>query len=57
MLAALRDLARAAPELGPAPWVEVPPPSELRREQARLPWDALFGPAEHELLTEPVPRA
>ena len=46
LLAALRDLARAAPELGPAPRVEVPPPSELRMEQVRLPRDAFFGPAE-----------
>lgn len=46
LLAALRDLARVAPELGPAPRVEVPPPSELRMEQAVLPRDAFFGPAE-----------
>ncbi|WP_405640492.1 aminotransferase class I/II-fold pyridoxal phosphate-dependent enzyme [Streptomyces sp. NBC_00019] len=46
LLAALRDLARAAPELPPAPRVEVPPPSELRMAQAVLPRDAFFGPTE-----------
>ncbi|KKD02885.1 aminotransferase class I/II-fold pyridoxal phosphate-dependent enzyme [Streptomyces sp. WM6386] len=46
LLAALRDLARAAPGLPPAPPVEVPPPSELRMAQAVLPRDAFFGPTE-----------
>ncbi|MFG2127493.1 aminotransferase class I/II-fold pyridoxal phosphate-dependent enzyme [Streptomyces sp. NPDC048751] len=46
LLAALKDLARAAPDLPPAPRVDVPPPSELRLEQAMLPRDAFFGPAE-----------
>ncbi|MFF3332548.1 aminotransferase class I/II-fold pyridoxal phosphate-dependent enzyme [Streptomyces sp. NPDC002888] len=46
LLAALKDLARAAPDLAPAPRVDVPPPSELRLEQAMLPRDAFFGPAE-----------
>lgn len=47
LLDALRDLVRAAPELGPAPRVAVPPPSGLRLEQVRLPRDAFFGPAEN----------
>jgi lysine decarboxylase len=46
LLAALKDLARAAPDLAPAPRVDVPAPSELRLEQAMLPRDAFFGPAE-----------
>lgn len=46
LLAALKDLARAAPDLPPAPRVDVPPPSELRLDQAMLPRDAFFGPAE-----------
>ncbi|MFJ1969762.1 aminotransferase class I/II-fold pyridoxal phosphate-dependent enzyme [Streptomyces sp. NPDC087903] len=47
LLDALRDLARAAPELPRAPRVDVPPPSELRLPQALPPRDAFFGPAEH----------
>ncbi|SNX56180.1 lysine decarboxylase [Streptomyces sp. TLI_55] len=47
LLSALRDLARAAPKLRPAPRVEVPAPSELRLAQARSPRDAFFGPAEN----------
>ncbi|CAM5297481.1 Ornithine decarboxylase OS=Streptomyces griseorubiginosus OX=67304 GN=AQJ54_28995 PE=3 SV=1 [Streptomyces griseorubiginosus] len=43
LLDALRDLVRAAPEWGPAPRVAVPPPSELRLEQVRLPRDASSG--------------
>ncbi|MFF9168080.1 MULTISPECIES: aminotransferase class I/II-fold pyridoxal phosphate-dependent enzyme [unclassified Streptomyces] len=46
LLAALKDLAAAAPELRPAPAVDVPSPQELRLEQVRLPRDAFFGPAE-----------
>lgn len=46
LLAALKDLARAAPGLPPAPRVEVPPPAGLRMAQARLPRDAFFGPTE-----------
>ncbi|MEU0742995.1 aminotransferase class I/II-fold pyridoxal phosphate-dependent enzyme [Streptomyces sp. NPDC006134] len=46
LLAALKDLARAAPGLAPAPRVEVPSPSGLRMEQAALPRDAFFGPTE-----------
>ncbi|HET9381991.1 MAG TPA: ornithine decarboxylase, partial [Streptomyces sp.] len=53
LLAALKDLARAAPELRPCPRVEVPSPDELRMEQAILPRDAFFGPAE----SVPVERA
>lgn len=46
LLAALGDLAEAAPQLRPVPGVEVPSPSELRLEQTCLPRDAFFGPAE-----------
>ncbi len=46
LLEALRDLARAARELPRAPRVEVPSPAGLRMEQAVLPRDAFFGPAE-----------
>ncbi|MFI9825680.1 aminotransferase class I/II-fold pyridoxal phosphate-dependent enzyme [Streptomyces sp. NPDC052013] len=46
LLSALRDLRRAARDLPAAPRVEVPPPDELRMEQALLPRDAFFGPAE-----------
>ncbi|MEW2253147.1 aminotransferase class I/II-fold pyridoxal phosphate-dependent enzyme [Streptomyces sp. NPDC006975] len=46
LLAALKDLAATAPELRPAPAVDVPSPQELRLEQVRLPRDAFFGPAE-----------
>jgi lysine decarboxylase len=46
LLAALRDLARAAPDLPRAARVEVPPPSELRLAQALLPRDAFFGPTQ-----------
>ncbi|MHC3470050.1 aminotransferase class I/II-fold pyridoxal phosphate-dependent enzyme [Streptomyces sp. 7R007] len=47
LLAALKDLAAAAPGLRPAPRMEVPSPSELRMDQVRLPRDAFFGPAEN----------
>lgn len=47
LLAALKDLARAAPGLGPGPQVDVPSPSELRLTQAMLPRDAFFGPTEN----------
>ncbi|MFE6360506.1 aminotransferase class I/II-fold pyridoxal phosphate-dependent enzyme [Streptomyces sp. NPDC057806] len=46
LLAGLKDLVAAAPELRPVPGVEVPPPAELRLEQAEPPRDAFFGPAE-----------
>ncbi|MFE9775228.1 aminotransferase class I/II-fold pyridoxal phosphate-dependent enzyme [Streptomyces sp. NPDC005931] len=46
LLSALRELARVAPNLPEAPRVEVPSPGELRLEQALLPRDAFFGPAE-----------
>ncbi|MFD8307732.1 aminotransferase class I/II-fold pyridoxal phosphate-dependent enzyme [Streptomyces sp. NPDC059690] len=46
LLAALKDLARAAPELPRAPRVEVPEPGELRLAQAMLPRDAFFGPTQ-----------
>ncbi|MGX4694128.1 aminotransferase class I/II-fold pyridoxal phosphate-dependent enzyme [Streptomyces sp. JNUCC 63] len=44
--AALKSLAGAAPDLPPAPRVDVPEPSALRMGQARLPRDAFFGPTE-----------
>ncbi|MFF3849201.1 aminotransferase class I/II-fold pyridoxal phosphate-dependent enzyme [Streptomyces sp. NPDC002328] len=47
LLAALKDLARAASGMRPAPPMEVPQPAELRLAQALLPRDAFFGPAEH----------
>ncbi|WP_141203237.1 aminotransferase class I/II-fold pyridoxal phosphate-dependent enzyme [Streptomyces griseorubiginosus] len=47
LLDALKDLVRAAPEWEAGPRVAVPPPSELRLEQVRLPRDAFFGPAEN----------
>lgn len=46
LLAALKDLAHAAPDLPRAPRVEVPEPAELRLAQAVLPRDAFFGPTE-----------
>jgi lysine decarboxylase len=56
LLAALKDLARAAPDLRPAPRMEVPAPSELRLAQALLPRDAFFGPAEHVPLSKAAGR-
>ncbi|MFI7611604.1 aminotransferase class I/II-fold pyridoxal phosphate-dependent enzyme [Nonomuraea terrae] len=47
LLRALHDLAERATELPPAPRLRIPPPSELRLEQALLPRDAFFGPVEH----------
>ncbi|MFH8694309.1 MULTISPECIES: aminotransferase class I/II-fold pyridoxal phosphate-dependent enzyme [unclassified Streptomyces] len=44
LVAALRDLASHAAELGNAPAVLVPPPADLRLEQVRLPRDAYFDP-------------
>ena len=46
LLAALKDVARAAPELRPSPRVDVPSPAELRLAQEILPRDAFFGPTE-----------
>ncbi|MFF8609715.1 aminotransferase class I/II-fold pyridoxal phosphate-dependent enzyme [Streptomyces sp. NPDC015346] len=46
LLTALRDLVRHAPELRPAPRVDVPDPAGLRMEQACLPRDAYFAPTE-----------
>jgi lysine decarboxylase len=56
LLTALKDLAQAAPELRPAPRVEVPAPSALRMTQALLPRDAFFGPAENVPLGEAAGR-
>jgi lysine decarboxylase len=46
LVTALKDLARAAPEMPSAPHVEVPEPARLRLAQASPPRDAFFGPAE-----------
>ncbi|MEV0980140.1 ornithine decarboxylase [Streptomyces sp. NPDC049915] len=46
LLAALKELARIAPDLRDAPEVDVPSPAELRLEQVALPRDAFFGSAE-----------
>ena len=46
LLAALKALAQAAPELRPAPRIVVPPPTELRMEQADTPRDAFFATTE-----------
>ncbi|MFG2648107.1 aminotransferase class I/II-fold pyridoxal phosphate-dependent enzyme [Streptomyces sp. NPDC048436] len=43
LLEGLRDLARHADELRPAPVVAVPDPAELRMDQASLPRDAYFA--------------
>jgi arginine decarboxylase len=56
LLSALKDLARAAPGLGPAPRVDVPSPSELRMVQALTPRDAFFGPAENAPVEEAAGR-
>ncbi|MEU8984417.1 ornithine decarboxylase [Streptomyces sp. NPDC048309] len=44
LLFALQDLARAAPQLRPAPRVDLPSPTALRLAQIDLPRDAYFGP-------------
>ncbi|MFI7327405.1 aminotransferase class I/II-fold pyridoxal phosphate-dependent enzyme [Streptomyces rubiginosohelvolus] len=46
LLAALRDLARNAHTLRPAPAVHLPAPAELRPEQTCLPRDAFFAETE-----------
>ncbi|MFD0006966.1 aminotransferase class I/II-fold pyridoxal phosphate-dependent enzyme [Streptomyces sp. NPDC127178] len=46
LLAALKSLAEAAPELRPAPRIDVPAPSQLRMEQAVTPRDAFFAATE-----------
>ncbi|MFI6936301.1 aminotransferase class I/II-fold pyridoxal phosphate-dependent enzyme [Streptomyces sp. NPDC050287] len=56
LLRALKELAQAAPDLPPAPRVEVPSPGELRMPQALLPRDAFFGPAENVPLSEAAGR-
>ncbi|MFF5448025.1 aminotransferase class I/II-fold pyridoxal phosphate-dependent enzyme [Streptomyces sp. NPDC012888] len=47
LLAALRALVEAADSLEPRPPVDLPAPSVLEPEQAMLPRDAFFAPAEH----------
>ncbi|GGX87939.1 aminotransferase class I/II-fold pyridoxal phosphate-dependent enzyme [Streptomyces minutiscleroticus] len=56
LLRALRELVRVAPELRPAPRVDVPPPAELRLAQVDLPRDAFFGPVEDVPVAEAVGR-
>ncbi|MGW4561909.1 aminotransferase class I/II-fold pyridoxal phosphate-dependent enzyme [Streptomyces sp. NPDC004561] len=56
LLAALEDLVHAAQELPTGPKVDVPEPAELRMEQALLPRDAFFGPAEDVPLTKAAGR-
>lgn len=56
LIAALEDLAGAAPGLRPVPGVEVPAPAELQLEQVRIPRDAFFGPAEDVPADEAVGR-
>jgi len=56
LLSALRDLGRAARDMPRTPEVEVPLPGELRMEQALLPRDAFFGPAENVPLSEAAGR-
>ncbi|MFI2076815.1 MULTISPECIES: aminotransferase class I/II-fold pyridoxal phosphate-dependent enzyme [Streptomyces] len=46
LVEALRDLSGQASSLRTTLDVEVPPPADLRLEQAVLPRDAFFGPAE-----------
>jgi arginine/lysine/ornithine decarboxylase len=46
LVEALRDLARHASGMRPAPGVEIPSPAKLRLEQVMLPRDAFFGRAE-----------
>ncbi|GGT28817.1 aminotransferase class I/II-fold pyridoxal phosphate-dependent enzyme [Streptomyces chromofuscus] len=56
LLAALKDLTAAAPDLDPASRVDLPSPSELRLEQVRLPRDAFFGPTEDAPVSEAAGR-
>lgn len=52
LVAALADLADHADDLRPAPAVDIPSPRELILEQAVLPRDAFFGPAEQVPIAE-----
>ncbi|MEV6837175.1 ornithine decarboxylase [Streptomyces sp. NPDC051133] len=56
LVAALKALVRAAAGLPSGPEVDVPAPADLRMEQALLPRDAFFGPAEHVPITEAAGR-
>ncbi|WP_432020197.1 aminotransferase class I/II-fold pyridoxal phosphate-dependent enzyme [Streptomyces sp. 1222.5] len=56
LVAALKDLAGAAIDLPGGPQVDVPAPADLRMQQARLPRDAFFGPAEHVPIAEAAGR-
>ncbi|MFJ1967545.1 aminotransferase class I/II-fold pyridoxal phosphate-dependent enzyme [Streptomyces sp. NPDC087903] len=46
LLRAFSDMVEHAPQLRPAPGVEVPDPAQLRLEQVLLPRDAYFGRVE-----------
>ncbi|MFH9133802.1 aminotransferase class I/II-fold pyridoxal phosphate-dependent enzyme [Streptomyces sp. NPDC017524] len=56
LLTALRDLARHAHTLRPAPEVRVPTPAELRPDQVCLPRDAYFARTEDVPASEAVGR-
>ncbi|MGW1982646.1 aminotransferase class I/II-fold pyridoxal phosphate-dependent enzyme [Streptomyces collinus] len=56
LVGALKALAQAAAGMAHGPRVDVPTPDALRMEQARLPRDAFFGPAEHVPVGEAVGR-
>lgn len=56
LVAAFKDLAGAAVDLPGGPQVDVPAPADLRTQQARLPRDAFFGPAEHVPIAEAAGR-
>ncbi|MFF7237839.1 aminotransferase class I/II-fold pyridoxal phosphate-dependent enzyme [Streptomyces collinus] len=56
LVGALKALAQAGAGMAHGPRVDVPLPDDLRMEQARLPRDAFFGPAEHVPVHEAVGR-
>ncbi|MFD0038977.1 aminotransferase class I/II-fold pyridoxal phosphate-dependent enzyme [Streptomyces anulatus] len=56
LLTALRDLARHAHTLRPAPEVQVPSPADLRPDQVCLPRDAYFGRTQDVPASEAVGR-
>jgi arginine decarboxylase len=47
LVAAIADAVEHADQLPPLPAIDLPAPGELELEQAVLPRDAFFGPAEH----------
>ncbi|MDY0810853.1 ornithine decarboxylase [Kitasatospora purpeofusca] len=46
LIQGLRELLAIAPDLRPAPQVDVPDPERLRLDQVMVPRDAFFGPTE-----------